>query len=38
MTILRPIIKDQEVGGGPIPGNSCPFPEIVEIILPFFGL
>ena len=33
MTILRPVVKDQKVGGGPIPENLYPFPKIVEIIL-----
>ena len=34
MTVLKLTIKDQKVGGGPIPGNLHPFPKIVEIILP----
>ena len=33
-TVLRPTIKGQKVGSGPIPGNSYPFSEIVGIILP----
>jgi len=35
---LRLTIKDQKVYGGPIPGNLCPFPKIVGIILLFIGL
>ena len=31
-------IKGQRVGGGPIPGNPHPFPEIVGIILPLISL
>ena len=34
MTLLRPTIKGQKVGHGPIPGNPCPFPQIIEILLP----
>ena len=33
ITVPRPTIKDQKLGGGPIPGDLCPFPKIVEIIL-----
>ena len=33
MTVLRLTIKGQKVGSGPIPGNLCPFPKIVGIIL-----
>ena len=33
VTVLRLTIKDQIVGGGPIPWNPCLFPEIIEIIL-----
>ena len=35
MTVLRLTIKDQKVGSTPIPRKLCPFPQIVEIILPF---
>ena len=38
MTVPRPTIKDQNVGGGPVPGNLHPFPKIVEIILPLISL
>ena len=31
-------MKDQKVGGGPIPGNPYLFSEIVEIILPLISL
>ena len=34
MTVPRPTIRDQKVGGVPNPGILHPFPKIVEIILP----
>ena len=34
MTVLKPTMKGQKVGGGPILGNPCPFSKIVGIILP----
>ena len=34
MTIPRSTIKDQKVGGGPIPGHLRPFPKIVGVIFP----
>ena len=34
MAVLRLIMKFQNVGGGAIPGNPCPFPERTGIILP----
>ena len=33
VTITRRTIKDQNMSSGPIPGNLCPFLEIVGIIL-----
>jgi len=38
MTVLRPTIKGQKAGGGPIPGNPHLFPEIVGILLPLISL
>ena len=38
MTVLRPIIKGQKVGGDPISGNPCPLPKTVRIPLPFISL
>ena len=38
MTVLRPTIKGQKVGGGPIPRNPQPLPKIVGIILPLISL
>jgi len=32
-TVLRPRIKGQKVRGGPVPGNSSPFPQIIGKIL-----
>ena len=37
MTVPRPTIKGQKVGGDPIPGNLHPFPKIVGIILPLIS-
>ena len=37
IAVLRPTMKGQ-VDGGPIPGNPCPFPKIVEIVLPLISL
>ena len=36
--VPRLTIKDQKVGGGPIPGNIRPFPKIVGLILPLISL
>ena len=33
MTVPRPTIKDQQVCGGPIPGNPHPFPKITGILV-----
>ena len=30
----KPLLRDQGVGGGPNPGNLCPFPKIVGIFMP----
>ena len=40
MTVLRSTIKDQRVGGGPIPENPCSFPHTQKrgIILPHMKL
>jgi len=38
MTIVRLTIKGQKVGGSPILGTVCPFPNIVGIILLFISL
>ena len=38
MTVLRPTIKGQKVGSGPVPGNLGPFPKIVGIIFPLISL
>ena len=35
--VLRSIIKGGKVGGSPIPGNLCPSPQIVGIILPLIA-
>ena len=32
MTVPRPTIKDQKVGGDSVPGSLHPFPKIVGII------
>ena len=37
MTVPRLTIKGQKMGSDPIPGNPCPFPKIVEIILPLIS-
>jgi len=37
-TVLRPTMKGQTEGGGPVPGNLCPFPKTVEIICLFVSL
>ena len=34
----KALLKDQGVGGGPNPGNLCPFPKIVGIILPLTSI
>ena len=34
MTVLKPTMKVQKVGGGPVLGNPYPFSKIVGIILP----
>ena len=34
----KALLKDQGVGGGPNPGNVCPFPKIVGIILPLISI
>ena len=36
--VLKPTIKDQNLRDSPIPRNLCPFPQIVEIILPLISL
>ena len=38
MTVSGPMIKGQNVGCGAIPGNPCPFLEIVGLILPLISL
>ena len=38
VAVLKPPIKGQKVGSDPIPGNPCPFPEVVGIILPLISL
>ena len=35
--VLRSVIKGGKVGGSPIPGNLCPSPQIVGIILPLIA-
>ena len=37
MTVPRPTIKGQQVGGGPIPGNPQPFPQITGILISLIG-
>ena len=34
----KALLKDQGVGGGPNPGNLCPFPKIVGIILQLINI
>ena len=36
--VPKPTIKGQKMGGGPIPGNSCLFLKILEIILLLISL
>ena len=38
MTVPRLTIKDQKVGGSPIPGTISPSPKIVGLILPLISL
>ena len=38
MTVSTPTIREQKVGGDPIPGNPHPFPKIVGIIVPLTSL
>ena len=38
VTVLRPAIKGQKVGSGPVPRNLHPFPQIIGIIFPFTSL
>ena len=38
MTVLRPAIKGQKVGSGPVPRNLHPFPQITGIIFPLISL
>jgi len=38
MTVQRPTIKGQKVGGAPIPGNCHSFSKIVRISLPFISI
>ena len=37
ITVLRPTIKGQTMGGGPIPRNPHSFPKIIRIILPLIN-
>ena len=38
MTVPRPTMQGQRVGGDPVPGNLCPSPPVVGIILPLISL
>ena len=38
MTVPRLAIKGRKVDSGPIPGNPCPFPKTVGIILSLITL
>ena len=38
MTVLRLTIRGQKVNHGIIPGNLCPFPQIIGIFLPLIRL
>ena len=36
--ISKALFKDQGMGGGPNPGNLCPVPKMVGIILPLISI
>ena len=37
MTVPRLTTEGQKVGGGPVPGDPCPFSKVVGVILPLLA-